>query len=114
MEKFTVSPLLIILFLAILFVVVRRSLRRKKLPLPPGPPGLPIIGNLFEAPKSYPWLQFDKWKRQYGPIFSLKVGADVMIVLGNYQIAHELLDMTLATQLSSDLSDGLRILTFPT
>lgn len=92
MEKSTVNPLLIFLFLVILFVVVHRNLRPKQLPLPPGPPGLPIIGNLLQAPKSYPWLQFDKWKKQYGPIFSLKVGADVIIVLGNYEIAHELLD----------------------
>lgn len=34
--------------------------------LPPGPPGIPILGNLLQLPTSRPWLTFDKWREQYG------------------------------------------------
>ena len=34
------------------------------LPLPPGPPGLPLLGNRF--PKTEAWLQSAKWAKIYG------------------------------------------------
>jgi hypothetical protein len=34
--------------------------------LPPGPPTLPVIGNLHLMPKSHAWLQYSKWAKQYG------------------------------------------------
>lgn len=34
--------------------------------LPPGPPKLPIIGNIFNMPKDKPWIQYKNWSREYG------------------------------------------------
>ena len=39
------------------------------LPLPPGPRGYPLIGNLFDMPVHKPWLIYDEWRRTYGKIF---------------------------------------------
>ena len=39
------------------------------LPLPPGPKGLPIIGNLLDVPTMSPWKTFHEWSKLYG-IFS--------------------------------------------
>lgn len=36
------------------------------LPLPPGPKGYPIIGNLLDLPPDKPWVTFHEWSKIYG------------------------------------------------
>ncbi|KAJ4478124.1 cytochrome P450 [Lentinula aciculospora] len=60
--------------------------------LPPGPSGLPIVGNLLQLPTNRPWLIFDKWTKQYGPIFYLNVAGQNIVVLGTHKAAADLLD----------------------
>ena len=36
------------------------------LPLPPGPKGLPIIGNMLDMPADKPWLVYHEWSKTYG------------------------------------------------
>jgi hypothetical protein len=59
---------------------------------PPGPPTLPIIGNLHLMPKEKPHLQFQKWAEEYGPVYSLILGTKVMVVLSSDQAIKDLLD----------------------
>lgn len=66
--------------------------QRSRLPLPPGPPKLPLIGNLHQAPDKWPWRTYQEWTRKYGPIFSLQYGKDTLIILGSHQTARDLLD----------------------
>jgi hypothetical protein len=40
--------------------------RRTALPLPPGPKGLPLIGNVLNMPKSHAWKTFAQWGDIYG------------------------------------------------
>ncbi|KAF8874936.1 hypothetical protein BD779DRAFT_230375 [Infundibulicybe gibba] len=42
----------------------------KRLPLPPGPKGLPIIGNLLDMPTDKQWEVFGEWSKIYGAINS--------------------------------------------
>jgi hypothetical protein len=35
-------------------------------PLPPGPRGYPIIGNLFDMPLDRAWIVYDEWRQTYG------------------------------------------------
>jgi hypothetical protein len=35
-------------------------------PFPPGPKGLPLIGNIADLPTSQPWVTFAKWGEIYG------------------------------------------------
>lgn len=59
---------------------------------PPGPPTLPIIGNLHQMPTEKGHLQFQKWAEEYGPIYSLILGTNVMIVLSSDKTIKDLLD----------------------
>ncbi|KAK7462916.1 hypothetical protein VKT23_007496 [Stygiomarasmius scandens] len=46
----------------LLYVFIRRSRAR----LPPGPRGIPFIGNVLQMDNSRPWRTFTKWKQLYG------------------------------------------------
>lgn len=59
---------------------------------PPGPPTLPLIGNLHLMPKEKGHLQFQKWAEEYGPVYSLILGTKIMIVLSSDQAIKDLLD----------------------
>lgn len=51
------------------FLILRRLFYGTKTfsaPLPPGPAGLPLIGNLLDMPSDSDWLTFAKWGELYG------------------------------------------------
>ncbi|TFK16640.1 oxidoreductase A [Coprinopsis marcescibilis] len=35
------------------------------LPLPPGPPRMPLVGNLFQMPQVDPWIVYNDWAKKY-------------------------------------------------
>lgn len=107
---------LMILVSAILWQMTKVGRRPKN--YPPGPPTLPLIGNLHQIPQEKRHLQFEKWAIEYGPIYSLILGTKVMIVLNSDLAIKELVDKRGAIYSSRPeayiaqnvLSGGLRIL----
>jgi len=70
------------------FVVYRKLLRQRTqstLPLPPGPKGKPIIGNLLDLPASEIWLKATEWKDMFGDIVHLEVAGTHMIFLNKFE-----------------------------
>ncbi|KAI1851131.1 hypothetical protein JX266_003796 [Neoarthrinium moseri] len=82
------------IFLTILLVLIHRLSKVGQRPkgYPPGPPTLPILGNIHLLPKEKGHLQFQKWAEEYGPVYSLMLGTKVMIVLSSDQAIKDLLD----------------------
>lgn len=88
---FNIATAGILLFLVAAWLARFLSNRKKK-NLPPGPPRLPVIGNLHQAPENDPWRKYQEWSKQYGPIYSLQYGLNTIIMLGTHEAAHDLLD----------------------
>ena len=76
--------------LAVLFFgcILFRQLKKirngnpKGLPLPPGPKGYPLIGNLFNMPIHKPWLVYDEWCKTYGKSFIIN-GLSTRVLLSD-------------------------------
>ncbi|KAF8872112.1 hypothetical protein BD779DRAFT_1400619, partial [Infundibulicybe gibba] len=49
--------------------------------LPPGPKGLPIIGNLLDMPVHKQWMVFGEWSKIYGDIMHLNILGKSIIIL---------------------------------
>ncbi|KAG6853456.1 hypothetical protein C0991_004243 [Blastosporella zonata] len=60
--------------------------------MPPGPTGLPILGNVFQMPTELPWLRFADFSKKYGPVISFNAAGLPVIVLNDHKSAYELLD----------------------
>ncbi|PHH63777.1 hypothetical protein CDD82_1831 [Ophiocordyceps australis] len=63
----------------------------KSKPLPPGPPGLPLIGHLHKIKTRYPWVPIHEWHKTYGPILTVRAGQQIIISLGDYKTTKDLL-----------------------
>lgn len=87
--------LLLISFLAIFSLVILflSSNNKKNEPFhpPPGPKGLPLIGNLHQFDSSKPHVYFAELAKIYGPILSLRFGCVPVIVVQSAKLAEEVL-----------------------
>ena len=107
-----VSTAVVALGCIMIFYIARRALRyQHHHPLPPGPPGLPWIGNVIGINTSAPWVTYAEWARTYGRlqnasnssssneadiyagnvIYFQMLGKDV-IIINSEKIAKELLE----------------------
>lgn len=83
---------------------------RPTCPLPPGPPGLPWVGNIIGINANAPWLTYREWAKIYGKflcaemtlsshiaassgdiVYSRLLGKDI-IIINSENIAKDLLD----------------------
>ncbi|CAL1702684.1 unnamed protein product [Somion occarium] len=82
-----------LLSLLVLFVLSQlRGKGSRESGLPPGPPTLPIIGNIHQFPTQSAYLRFTEWSKQYGGIFSLKLASQTIIVISSPRLIRDFMD----------------------
>ncbi|KAF3153305.1 hypothetical protein TWF594_000326 [Orbilia oligospora] len=58
----------------------------------PGPPGLPLVGNIFDIDLVTPLKTLEGFADQYGPIYKLSLGGKELLVLSSWELIHECCD----------------------
>ena len=71
--SFTYVQLFVALLLLAIVYRLLQGKRRSRLPFPPGPKGLPLIGNLRDMPAQYQWLKYEGWGKDLGKRCSFPV-----------------------------------------
>ncbi|KAH6893687.1 O-methylsterigmatocystin oxidoreductase [Coprinopsis sp. MPI-PUGE-AT-0042] len=88
--------------------------KRLNAPKPPGPKGLPFLGNLLQMPnpsgKTAPWRVFSQWREKYGDLVYLEAAGQKFLVLNSLSAIDELLNKR-ATNYSDRLSSPINTLT---
>ncbi|KAJ8094463.1 hypothetical protein AAF712_012783 [Marasmius tenuissimus] len=88
MEPYIVSPFLFVSILSLLYL--RRAFKRR---LPPGPPGYPVVGNIFDVDKDSFWVQYAEMSRTYdSDVISLNMAGNTVIILNTLEGVQELLE----------------------
>ncbi|OAY51954.1 cytochrome P450 71B34 [Manihot esculenta] len=106
-------PSVAIPFLLLLFFILRRKFqgKRKSKHLPPGPPGLPIIGNLHQL-GALPHRSLWELSQKYGPVMSLRLGCVPTVTVSTAETAREVLKTHDLYTCSRPVSAGTKKLSY--
>nr|GMC47487.1 cytochrome P450 83B1-like [Ipomoea batatas] len=85
---FLLPVALILIYYYILPSSKRNGKERSSLP---GPPGLPIIGNLHQFDSAKPHVFLWKLSKKYGPLMRMKLGSREVVVISSARMAKEAL-----------------------
>uniref|UniRef100_A0A3P8TCR4 Cytochrome P450, family 2, subfamily Y, polypeptide 3 n=1 Tax=Amphiprion percula TaxID=161767 RepID=A0A3P8TCR4_AMPPE len=86
---FSSTLLLFGLIFALLWLLSLK--KRRRWSLPPGPPGLPLIGNLLQLDKRAPFTSLLKLSETYGPVMTVYLGPQRAVFLVGYEAVKEAL-----------------------
>lgn len=88
------APLVVVVWAILLVLWLRRTFgRRSSLPLPPAPPGYPVIGNLLDLANNDVHIRASHWSRNFDDdVISLKVLGKTMIILNSTTAVSDLFD----------------------
>ncbi|KAJ8771114.1 hypothetical protein K2173_023439 [Erythroxylum novogranatense] len=85
-------PMTLLLIVPLLFLLGLFSRLRRRLPYPPGPKGLPIIGNMLMMDQ-LTHRGLAKLAKEYGGLFHLKMGSLHMMAVSSPEIARQVLQV---------------------
>ncbi|KAJ7230253.1 cytochrome P450 [Mycena pura] len=77
----------------LVYCALRWKRNRTRLPLPPGPKKLPLVGNLFDMPPDRQWESYHRWSQEFdSDIIHLDVAGTSIVVLSSMEAARELFE----------------------
>ncbi|KAF9445086.1 cytochrome P450 [Macrolepiota fuliginosa MF-IS2] len=80
-------------FLLALYFYMKKPNAYSSLPLPPGPKGWPVIGNLLDMPTEFEWKTYHEWSKKLGTdILHVSVMGTNIIVLDSPEAVLELME----------------------
>ncbi|XP_068949563.1 cytochrome P450 2J2-like [Petaurus breviceps papuanus] len=87
------APLQTLLLLSAILLILAQYLKKRRphLNYPPGPPGLPIVGNFFQMDFKNPKITIQKLTREYGNIYYTYVGGYNFIMVTGLPLIKEVL-----------------------
>ncbi|XP_014265519.2 cytochrome P450 2J6 isoform X1 [Maylandia zebra] len=108
----------LLLFAAVFIITADYIKNRRPAGYPPGPRGLPIMGNLFTIDQNRAHESMTQLAERYGNVYSLRMGQERMVVLNGFDILKEALVTqgdSLADRpdlpLQTDIAHGLGVFT---
>ncbi|KAH6897904.1 cytochrome P450 98A3 [Coprinopsis sp. MPI-PUGE-AT-0042] len=90
-------------------VALQRKSKRLGSPLPPGPKGLPFLGNIFQIPRDKPWKVYSQWKELYGDMIYLEALGQPILILNSLEDCSELLERRGANYSDRLQSNGVKL-----
>ncbi|XP_059691119.1 cytochrome P450 2C16-like [Gavia stellata] len=91
MEPVGTITVVLLLILVATTIVARWKKEQRSQNYPPGPPALPLIGNLLQVRAADTCKTFRKLSEKYGPVFSLRFGSERVVVVFGYEVVREVL-----------------------
>ncbi|XP_008304244.1 cytochrome P450 2J6-like [Stegastes partitus] len=79
---------LVLLWLCIFFIILQLRPKRPK-NFPPGPPALPILGNILHLSIQNPLEDFERLRKSYGNVYSLFIGPHPAVVINGVKAMKE-------------------------
>ncbi|CAJ0953264.1 unnamed protein product [Ranitomeya imitator] len=91
-DMITVDPISVLVSFVVIYISGQCFKNQKKsIHFPPGPMPLPIIGNMHVINTLKPQKSFTEMSKKYGPIFTVYLGAQRLVVLCGYDMVKDAL-----------------------
>ncbi|KAL0967800.1 hypothetical protein UPYG_G00257090 [Umbra pygmaea] len=92
LDLFSVSWMSILFItLNLIILIFIMNLNKNPKNFPPGPRGLPLVGNIFNMNLRRPYQTLMELKDTFGPVFSIQMGLRKVVVLCGYETVKEAL-----------------------
>ncbi|KAI0754716.1 cytochrome P450 98A3 [Daedaleopsis nitida] len=86
------TSLAILLVGVVALYATHTTITKRRLPAPPGPRTLPLVGNFLDIPKTTPWLVYRDMCKTFGSLISLEAFGNTMLIVGDFKTATELVE----------------------